>query len=202
MRPVLICALLTVCLVFAMAATVAHTIPSGVTVIMDFRGAHSDSSIREMERESGDILKNTGLQLDWKLRDQTAGATYPDLVIMTFKGSCKFDPVPAIYDELGPLAGTKTTDHVIQPFGLVDCDHVVQSARSAMFGGDFAHADVLLGRALGRVVTHELVHMLTHSAQHGQDGVFEAALSGKQLISPKLPLSELDVDRLLDRDVR
>lgn len=200
MRPVLICALLTVCLVFVMAATATRPTPSGLTVIMDFRGPHSDSSIREMERESGNILRSTGLEVDWKLRSQAEGATFPDLVVMTFKGSCKFDPGPTVYDELGPLASTKTTDHLIQPFGQVDCDHVVQSARSAMFGGDFAHADVLVGRALGRVVTHELVHMLTHSAEHGHGGVFESALSGKQLIAPTLQLSSLDIDRLLVRD--
>jgi hypothetical protein len=65
-----------------------------------------------------------------------------------------------------------------------------------MFGGDFAQADLLLGRALGRVVTHEIVHMLTHSAEHGREGVFEASLSGRQLIAPSLPLSAMDIDRL------
>ena len=39
--------------------------------------------------------------------------------------------------------------------------------------------------------------MLTHSAEHGRDGVFEAALSGKQLIAPTLPLAAMDVDRLM-----
>lgn len=197
MRPVLICVVLTVCLVFVMAATSTHSIPSGLTVILDFRGAHSDPSIVEMERESGDILKTTGLKLDWRLRDQTAGQTYPDLVVMTFNGSCKFSQTPRVYDELGPLASTKTTDHVIQSFGEVDCDHVISAARSAMFGRDFAHADMLVGRALGRVVVHEIVHMLTNSAKHGHDGVFEAALSGRQLIAPSLPLSAMDVDRLM-----
>lgn len=201
MRAFLISTLLAVTLVFALAASATHPIPAGVTVILDFRGAHSDPSIREMENESSAILRSTGLKLAWRLRSEASRDAYPDLVVMTFKGSCKFDQEPRVYDELGPLAMTRTTDHEIQPFGQVDCDHVVQSARSAMWGGDFAHADLLLGRALGRVVTHELVHMLTHSAEHGKDGVFEPALSGKQLISPSLPLSALDVDRLIaDRD--
>ncbi len=39
--------------------------------------------------------------------------------------------------------------------------------------------------------------MLTRSAEHGRDGVFEATLSGKQLIAPTLPLSAMDVDRLM-----
>jgi hypothetical protein len=197
MRPVLICVFLTACLVFTMAANATHSIPPGLTVILDFKGAHSDPSIREMERESGNILNTTGLKLDWRLRNQTAGQAYPDLVVMTFNGVCKFDPAPRNYDQLGPLASTKTTDHKIQSFGEVDCDHVISSARSAMASADYKRADLLVGRALGRVVVHELVHMLTHSAEHGHDGVFEAALSGKQLIAPTLPLAAMDVDRLM-----
>lgn len=197
MRPVLICVLLTVCLVFVLAATATSPVPSGLTVILDFKGVHSEPSIREMERESGSILQTTGLKLDWRLRNQTAGQAYPDLVVMTFNGTCKFDPAPRNFDAEGPLASTKTTDHRIQSFGQVDCDHVVSTARSAMVSMDYAHADMLVGRALGRVVVHELVHMLTHSAEHGRDGVFEAALSGKQLIAPTLPLAAMDVDRLM-----
>jgi hypothetical protein len=197
MRSVLICLLLTVCLVFAMAATVTSPVPSGLTIILDFKGVHSEPSIREMERESGSILQTTGLKLDWRLRDQTAGQAYPDLVVMTFNGTCRFDLAPRNFDVAGPLASTKTTDHKIQSFGQVDCDHVVSTARSAMASMDYAHADMLVGRALGRVVVHELVHMLTHSAQHGRDGVFEAALSGRQLIAPTLPLAAMDVDRLM-----
>ena len=201
MRPVLICAVLMVCLVFAMAGNSGHPLPPGLTVILDFRGAHSDPSIAEMERESASILKTTGLKLDWRLRNQVIGQAYPDLVIMTFKGACKFDPARRNYDEMLPMGSTSTTNHVIQPYGQVDCDHVIETARSAM-SGDFAHADLLVGRALGRVVTHEIVHMLTHSAEHGRDGVFESALSGKQLIAPTLALSAMDVDRLMDNSER
>jgi hypothetical protein len=197
MRPALIYPLLAVCLLFATSAYAISRFPSGLTVILDFRGIHSDSSILEMERESGSILKTTGLKLDWRLRDDASKSAYPNLVVMTFNGTCKFEPTPQPYDEPGPLASTTMTNHAIQPFGQVDCDHVVGTARSAMFGADYAHADLLVGRALGRVVVHEIVHMLTHSAEHGHDGVFEAALSGKQLIAPSLPLSAMDVDRLM-----
>ena len=197
MRSVLFCAVLAVSFVFALLANSPHLAPPGLTVIMDFKGARSDPSILEMQRESAVILKSTGLKLDWRLRDQTAGQSYSELVVMTFNGTCRFDRALRDYDERGPLASTKTTDHIIQSFGQVDCDHVVSTARSAMFGGDFKHADFLVGRALGRVVVHEIVHMLTHSADHGHEGVFEAALSGKQLIAPSLPLSVMDVNRLM-----
>ena len=197
MRPVLICAFLAVGLTWAVMATTTAPIPSALTVILDFRGAHSDPSIREMERESGSILKTTGLRLDWRLKNQTQGQIFSQLVVMEFNGACKFNPAPRLYDEQGPLASTMTTDHAIQSFGEVDCDHVAETARQAMRGADYQQADLLVGRALGRVVVHELVHMLTHSAQHGREGVFEAALSGKQLIAPSLPLAAMDVDRLM-----
>jgi hypothetical protein len=65
-----------------------------------------------------------------------------------------------------------------------------------MTNEDYSRADLLIGRALGRVVAHELVHMLTKSGVHGTEGVEKPALSGKQLIAGVLPLSVFDIDRL------
>ncbi len=197
MRRVAVCALLALGIVGTLAATAMAPIPTSLTVILDFRGSHSDRSVKEMERETGAILKSTGLKLAWRLRDEAASSAYSNLVVMTFKGSCRYDAAPREFNPSGPLASTGTTDHIMQSFGQVDCDHVVQSARSAMWAGDFAHADMLVGRALGRVVTHELVHMLTNSRKHSRDGVFEEALSGRQLIAPSLPLSAMDVNLLM-----
>jgi len=195
MRPVKICA----CLLAAIALPVAAKPPStgaDVTVIVNFKSAYSAPAIQEMQREAGQILKSSGVTLDWRSRTEAADTTFNDLVVMTFKGSCVFNPMPIVYDELGPYAITRTTGGEVQPFGEVDCDHVVSSLHTAMAGDDFAKADRLLGRALGRVVAHELVHMLTKSKQHGREGVEKAALSARQLISESLPLSMFDVDRL------
>ena len=195
MRPVNICA----CLLAAIALPVAAKPPStgaDVTVIVNFKSAYSGPAIQEMQREAAQILKSSGVTLDWRSRAEAADTTFNDLVVMTFKGSCVFNPMPIVYDELGPYAITRTTGGEVQPFGEVDCDHVVSSLHTAMAGDDFAKADRLLGRALGRVVAHELVHMLTKSKQHGREGVEKAALSARQLISESLPLSMFDVDRL------
>jgi len=195
MRPVKICA----CLLAAIALPVAAKPPAtgaDVTVIVNFKSAYSAPAIQEMQREAGQILKSSGVTLDWRSRNEAADTTFNDLVVMTFKGSCVFNPMPIVYDELGPYAITRTTGGEVQPFGEVDCDHVVSSLHTAMAGDDFAKADRLLGRALGRVVAHELVHMLTKSKQHGREGVEKAALSARQLISESLPLSMFDVDRL------
>jgi len=196
MRHVKICA----CLLAVMALPIAAKPPvagADVTVITNFKNSYSAPAIKAMQSEVEQILKSSGVSLEWRSRDEAADATFNDLVVMTFKGSCVFNPMPIVYDELGPYAITRTTGGEVQPFGEVDCDHVVSSLHSAMTGGDFAKADQLLGRALGRVVAHELVHMLTKSKQHGREGVEKAALSARQLIAESLPLSTFDVDRLL-----
>lgn len=195
MRPVQICA----CLVAVIALPVAAMPPSNgadVTVIVNFQNSYSAPAIKAMEREVEQILKSSGVTLEWRSRSEASDATFNDLVVMTFKGSCVFNPMPIVYDELGPYAYTRTTGGEVQPFGVVDCDHVVSSLHTAMTGDDYAKADFLLGRALGRVVAHELVHMLTKSKQHGREGVEKAALSARQLIAESLPLSTFDVDRL------
>lgn len=190
----------SICAVVGLACAIsaaAMDIPSpDVTVVLDFKGAHSSQAVQEMERESTLIMKTSGLRIGWTLRGETMGQSYNDLVVLTFRGSCAFDPAPPIYDELGPYASTHISNGEVQPFGVVDCDRVVNSVRGVMSGGDYARAEMLVGRALGRVVSHELVHMLTRSREHGHEGVQKPALTGRQLIAATLPLSALDVDRL------
>ena len=174
---------------------------AGVTIVLDFQGPRSEKSVQEMKRELESIMKNSGLAFEWRLRDDPNQVTSNHLVLVRFKGKCVLEPVGYLYDERGPLAFTYSTDGAVLPYSEVECDKVALSVRSAMFGGDYANADELLGRALGRVVAHELVHILTKSGAHAKQGVEKPALSGKLLIAPELQLDAEDLDRLhsLDR---
>jgi len=175
----------------------ANTRPSSnLTVVLDFQGARSDRSVTEMEHETEAILKSSGLRLDWRLAADAAHESFQDLVVVQFKGACKVEPIPFVYDELGPLAFTYSSDGTVQPFTQVSCDKVAAFVRSAMWGDDFQRADFLFGRALGRVLAHELVHMLTASGQHAHEGVYKPALSGKELITGTLTLDPADIARL------
>ncbi len=184
----------------AIVVAAGWAIPAGtsrLTVVMDFKGPWSPSTTREMQKESARILYPAGLSIDWKLRGEVlSGNIASNLVVMTFHGSCQFDPQPPVYDELGPYASTHETNGEVQPFGDVDCARVVSSARYAMSGSDFDRQDYLVGRALGRVVAHELVHMVTRTEDHGHAGVQKAALSGRELIGAPLPLEATEVNQL------
>lgn len=191
----------TFCLIAALAlplgAGVGRASPLVLAVILNFKGPHSRASVEEMKHESALILRASGVRLDWHLLGDDPYASYPDLVVMTFRGTCQFEPAPPLDDETGALAITYATDGEILPFGEVNCDRVVNTARRAMRGNDFTRANLLVGRAMGRVVAHELFHMLTKSAEHGTEGVEQPALSGKQLIANSLPLSTFDIARFV-----
>ena len=189
------------CVLFSLVAAVgAYAAPPNhndtLTVVLDFKGPHTDRSVEAMKSELKTILGGTGLSLEWRSPEEAAKTTMDNLVVVSFKGRCILEPVPYLYDERGPLAFTHMTEGEMLPFSEVACDTVTRSVRSAMFGGDFAKADQLLGRALGRVVAHELVHMLTKSTKHAREGVEKNALTGQQLIAEHLNLSEEDLQRL------
>lgn len=175
------------------------TRPSGLTIVMDFQGPHSDRSVVEMKRELETIFTASGVVVDWKMREELVEAAYPDMILVRFKGKCIMEPVGYLYDERGPMAFTHSTDGRLLPFSEVACDKVARSIRSAMWGGDFGRGDQLLGRALGRVVAHEVVHILGQSAGHAKDGVSKTSLSGSELIASELPLSPAELERMFSQ---
>ena len=149
-----------------------------------------------MKREFEKIMKGSGLKFDWRLRDEVEGQDFENLVVMRFNGSCTLEPPGYLYDERGPLAFTYTTDGAVEPFSEVACDHVSASVRSGLHQGDLGRGDLLLGRALGRVVAHEFVHAVTKSGARAREGVSQAAMSRAGLLADELPLSPLDFERL------
>jgi hypothetical protein len=168
----------------------------GITIVLDFQGPRSEQSIAEMKREFAGIMKDTALRFDFRWRNEASKEALSDLLVVRFTGKCVLEPAGYLYDERGPMAFTYSTDGVVQPFSEVACDKVTSAVRSAMFGGDFGNADVLLGRALGRVLAHEVVHILSKSGAHGRTGVARTSLSGSQLIAPQLRLEAADVERI------
>ena len=192
-----ICICLIASLPAPLGAGLLHVSPSVLTVVLDFKGPHSRASVKEMKRESGLILGASGILLDWRMMGEDSTESNNDLAVMTFKGACEYGVGARSYNETGPLAITRMTDGDILPFGEVDCDRVFGSARDAISASDgYVEGNLLIGRAMGRVVAHELVHMLTKSGRHGTKGVEKPALSSTQLITGRLPLSAFDIDRL------
>jgi hypothetical protein len=173
------------------------TTTAPLTIVFRFDGPYSRESLLEMKRELGTILRDSGIQVDW--RDQSGLSptdSFPNLVVVKFRGKCRMEPVPYLYDERGPLAFTYSTDGAMLPFSEIECDQVRSSLRTAMWGGDHRRSDLLFGRALARVLAHELYHVLAKTHSHAGQGIAEKSLSGAQLISEVLQLNQAELDQM------
>jgi len=140
-----------------------------------------------MKSELNSIMKETGRNLDVRLRSQAApNETFNDVVLVKLKGTCKMERMIPFMDERGPLAWTHSTDGAILPFAEVSCDRIANAVAGALWGGQRKQADMLLGRAMGRVLAHELYHIIGKTHEHNADGsLAKEAISAKQLISDK-----------------
>jgi hypothetical protein len=183
-------------LLSTLPALAAGVNASGVTVVLDFEVKNSSRALQIMEREAESVLKDSRLRFDWIMRDEAVGKTFPNLVIVRFKGDCSLQAAKPVQGELGTLAFTYISDGVVQPFSDVACDKVGAFVLSSPKTGANKDPDQMMGVALGRVVAHELVHMVLGSDSHAKGGVFKPGLTVQQLVTGELPLDDDDSDRL------
>ena len=180
MRPV-ICALLGL-----IAYTSAGIAAGPVTLILQFDGRHSEQSVGEMKRELQNIMRSSGTSLNW--RDSgavSASESFPNLVVVTFHGSCAMTPFTPPLSEGGlPLGYSHVSDGEIIPFADVECDRVRRELRS-LHGPITAGDDRVLGRALARVLAHELHHIIDRTRAHERTGLFGKSLSPQDLTSDR-----------------
>ena len=141
----------------ALACFAVPAFAEGITIVLDFQGPRSESAIVAMKQEFAGIMKESAVRFDFRSRAELTGDSPNDLVVVKFTGKCVLEPAGYLYDERGAMAFTYSTDGVVQPFSAVACDKVTSAIRPAMAGGDFAKADMLLGRALGRVLESDFL---------------------------------------------
>ncbi len=141
-----------------------------------------------MRTEVEALLRPAGIGVAWRvLHDRIYGESFPMLTVMRLHGKCS-GGAPPVGLRSGALGGTHMTDGVILPFLNVDCDLVRGYVSPELATQERCNADLMLGRALGRVVAHELFHVLTRTARHGRSGLTKARFSVSDLVGPGLAL--------------
>ena len=178
MRPVS-CALS----VLLMSSAAAYAVEN-LTLLVQFEEKPSPQSVQVMKDELQTLMKTVAV--DWKLLNELGpGESFPDLVVVKFKGSCQVhrsEPIaPFLIDERGPLAFTHTADGQVLPFSEVECDRLRRTLKPLTRGVSQQTADILLGRALGRVLAHELYHVRSNTTKHEKEGVNRRGLTLDQL---------------------
>jgi hypothetical protein len=171
--------------------------PNPVTILLDFDKPHSEMSLQAMEAEVSSLMKATGVAVEWQLKNELpTRSEFAELVVFKLTGYCMTDTVPMPMDERGPLAFTHSTDGEVLPFGEVECDRVRTSLRRFLIGRDYREGNLLLGRALGRVLAHEMYHMLSNDRKHTKSGLTRESLTADELTAEHLDLAATAVDEM------
>ena len=158
--------------------------PQPVTVLVEFTGKRSATSLDALKSELQTILSDSHLQIDLQLRNNWPDAPVSgDLLLFKMKGTCTMNamPVGALSDERGPLAMTHSVNGELLPFGEVECDRVRTALQRTVGRGNPEAHQTEYGIALARVMAHEIYHMLEKSAAHTKDGLSKEALSSVEL---------------------
>lgn len=165
---------------------VAHIDGATVAVFMRFEGQPSETSLTEMKKEAQGIMGISNVRLDWHMLDDgSASDSYPDLVVVKFKGQCHMRGVPPQSDHEITLACTHTSGDEVLPFVDVECDAVRGLVGAAAHTADEAKRELLLGRAMGRVLAHEFYHVFAKTSRHGSHGVAKPTFTGRELVTDK-----------------
>jgi hypothetical protein len=181
-------------LIFCLASVLDGQPSTPVTAVVMPDGRYSRVAIREMGREAAHILKNSGVSLRWHLAEPAQGVNGL-LVVVKLVGRCDMDGPPAFLMP-GPLGWSHEANGVVLPFGGLACDNIRGAVQSARLAGSQLRGNVLLGRAMGRVLAHELYHIVADTAEHGRDGVAQPALTTRELTSGQLELRPSEVEAI------
>jgi hypothetical protein len=166
-------------------------ISSQVTAVVLPEGRYSKVALREMGREAAHILKQSGVSLRWHL-GVPAQSVSGMLVVVKLVGRCEMDGSPGSLMP-GPLGWSHEVDGTVLPFSDLACDNLRGAVGTAIAAGNQLGGNVLLGRAMGRVLAHELYHIVADTSVHSHDGVAQAAFTPRQLTSGALELGASEV---------
>lgn len=187
---------LTLLLAMSSVPILAGSPSTPVTAVVMPEGRYSKTAVREMGREAGHILKQSGVSL----RVRVGVPSQPVsgwLVVVKLVGDCDMDGSPASLVP-GPLAWAHVVNGTILPFSGLACNNLRGAVQAAMLAHEETRGNILLGRAMGRVLAHELYHIVADRAEHSQGGVTQRALTPQQLTSGPLELPADDVQAIED----
>jgi hypothetical protein len=165
-----------------------------VTAVVLPDGRYSRVAIDAMGREAAHILKKSGVSLAWRIGDPSQSVDGL-LVVVKLAGSCDMDG-PAAILMAGPLGWSHQANGVVLPFSDLACDNIRGQVQSAQVAGNPFRGNMLLGRAMGRVLAHELYHIVADTSAHADVGVAQSSLSARQLTSGQLEFQPSDVEAM------
>ncbi len=199
--------LAVVTLVAVLPAWCGDTPAAGPTVgvFLQFDTNPGVAPLQVMEREVEELLRPSGVAVDWKMGTLSHGnETFARRIVLKFRGKCRVES-PLEGDTELVAAGERTLAFTaiehgkVLPLSEVQCNEVRTALAYVRPWADGKDRQVAWGMALGRVVAHELYHILARTTNHARHGLAQASQSLKDLVSnSEITFGEDDLKAIRD----
>jgi hypothetical protein len=201
-----LCAFLALVAAACISACAGATMPA-IVIYYSFDSPPASTAMTSMQTEVSKIFDPARVSMAWRQLDGHAGETDSELVVVRFRGACTADgwqsPASGRATNGGySLADSKTSNGQVLPFAEVDCSALRSYLGGDLRGGRFADPATALGKAMGRVLSHEIYHILTASTSHGHSGVARAEHSRNELTAANFAFGKTETDWLRNWSAR
>ncbi|MBI3693406.1 MAG: hypothetical protein HY238_01000 [Acidobacteria bacterium] len=172
-----------------------------VVLVLRFDQSYSPTTLEAMKDEIALLMRPAEYQVEWRAYEEALGEEiFSRLAIVRFRGTCRMGEFPPPAERSSALAIAHSSDGVIIPYADVQCDQVRGMIQSMVARENFPRREMLLGRALGRVLAHELYHVLTRKPGHHKDGITKPALTPRDLVVDPIEFEDAALDHLRHSD--
>ncbi len=180
-------------LLILLAMLPAMAVAGDLTVTLQTGDGLSAATEAVLRREVESLLSPSLIRVSWSSPTVTPPQA-ERIAVIRFKGSCSAAPVfgSTRITEPESLGKTYVTDGVVLPIAEVRCDSVRRFIAAELGRTRSEDRDELLGKALGRVISHELYHILLRTTAHGRDGVAKPAQTSSELIRERVTFARTD----------
>lgn len=149
-----------------------------------------------IESEVDSIISPTGWHFEWDpISDDNANVSFR-LAIVHFKGGCDVANINGPPKHRVILGTTAVSQGEIQPFANVNCDAIKGMMGDTLTAVAPGNREIVFGRAVGRVLSHELYHIFANEKSHASSGVAAARFTSEELVANEFRLEPEQIQNL------
>lgn len=147
--------------------------------------------------ELHNLLKDTGISIELRsLKERKAGESFDRLMVVQLRGACDSMEPTVTPKSGGPLASTQVDGGRILPYAELFCDRLRQTLGAALDREPLYRRNMLVGRAMARILAHEIYHLVAQEKHHAVGGVAKNCLGSRELLSEDFTFDHPTLARL------
>jgi len=178
-------------LVLALLAAMPLAGAVGATALYtQFDNAPSEQIFDALQAEVNQVLDPTGVHLTWMRLPAEGDTIWTDVAVVSFRGNCQLQPRRVNQPPADRLGWTHIQNGEVIPFADIDCTAIAVYLQTQLAALPAKSRQAALGRAIGRVLSHELLHIFSRAKSHSSEGVDHPTLKPAELTEEQPHLAD------------